>query len=213
LITAGRAAEGIAMLSEVQQRFRAVLKEDPTDARAAFDLAALDQGLAVGYEHLFRTKEALSAHREYLDTMTALVAQDHKNLIWRMHRGEALVQLGQALLAAHDEGHGKPDLDEGIAILVPLAKDADADVTVLELAAAALVDAHRDAEDALDFAARAAAKQPTSVPVIITLARAQRAAGRVGESKSSAQHALDLLNTHPKGLGHTEEAAKARGLV
>ena len=213
LIAAGRAPQGIAMLSEVQQRFRSAVREDPTDTRAAFDLAALDQALAVGYEHLSRTKEALMVDREYLDTMTALVAQDHKNLIWRMHRGEALAHLGLALMAIHDEGHGRPDLDEGIAVLMPLAKDPDADATALGLAAAALLDAHRDAGIALEFAARAAAKQPMSVPALITLARAQRAAGHVSESRSAAQRALDLLNTHPNSMGHAEEAAQARALA
>ena len=141
LVAAGRASEGIKVLSEVQQRFREAVDADPMDARAQFDLAALDASLADGYEHAGQAKAALAADSEFLGTMTRLVGQDGKNAMWRLHYAEALVRWGSAEISLGETSRGQRARDEGIGTLVKLAQEGDADTNVLSLAANAMTDA------------------------------------------------------------------------
>jgi hypothetical protein len=92
----------------------------------------------------------------------------------------------------------------------------DADANVLDLAADALTDAHREPRLALDVRRARCEPGQRRIPrePLITLARAQRAAGRSAEAqrRGSAQ-ALKLLEAHPKSLGNSEQAAQARRLM
>jgi tetratricopeptide (TPR) repeat protein len=214
LVAAGHAQDGIRTLGEVQDRFREAVHADPMDARARFDLAALDASLADGYEHMGNARAALAADREFLDTMTILVAQDNKNATWRLHHAEALVRWGSTEIALGEAVQGRRARDEGINTLMKLAQAGDADANVLDLAANALTDAHREPQLALRFAERAAvgAKQG-SATALITLARTQRAAGRTADARTTAQQALKLLESHPKSIGNSKAAAQARRLT
>jgi tetratricopeptide (TPR) repeat protein len=214
LVAAGRASEGIKVLSEVQRRFRQAADADPMDARAQFDLAALDASLADGYEHAGQAREALAADSEFLGTMTRLVGQDGKNAMWRLHYAEALVRWGSAEISLGEASRGQRARDEGISTLVKLAHEGDADANVLSLAANAMTDAHREPQVALTFAERAAASaKQGSAAALITLARAQRAAGHAAEASASAQQALKLLEAHPKSIGNGEQTAQARRIT
>lgn len=214
LIAAGHPAEGIGILSDVQRRFREAADADPTDTRARFDLAALDASLADGYGHMGRTREALAANREFLSMMTILVSQDTKNAIWRLHNAEALVRWGSAAMAMGKVVQGQRARDEGINALVKIAHADDADANVLDLAADALTEAHREPRLALTFAERAAAgTKQESARALITLARAQRAAGLSSEASASALQALKLLEAHPKSMGNNEQTSQARRLT
>jgi tetratricopeptide (TPR) repeat protein len=214
LIAAGRAPEGIKILSEVQRRFREAADADPLDTRAQFDLAALDASLADGYVHSGQIRDALAADSEFLGTMTRLVAQDGKNAMWRLHQAEALVRWGTAEISLGEALRGKRARDEGINALVKLAQQPDADANVLGLSANSLIDAHREPQFALTLAERAAASaKQGSAAALITLARAQRAAGRPAEARASAQQALKLLEAHPRSLGNSEQTAQARAIT
>jgi tetratricopeptide (TPR) repeat protein/predicted Ser/Thr protein kinase len=213
LLADGRADEGIAMLSDVQRRFLGAVQADPTDARARFDLAALDASLADGFDRLGRESDALAANHEYVDAMNFLVAQDPKNTSWRFHRADALTRVGLTQLKLRDEIAGRKVLDQGLSELTELARSADSDANILSIAASALYDARRDPQLALAFAQRAVAgaKRP-SPDALLTLARAQRSMGHADESRASAEAALTVLASHPKSLGNAEQTAQARVL-
>ena len=213
LIAAGRGEAGIHLLTDVRQRFRDAVQADPMDARARFDLAALDASLADGYEHLGNGKEARTADREFLDTMTTLVAQDDKNAMWRLHRAEAQVRWGTVEIDLGDTAQGQRARNEGLGTLIQIAHAADSDANVLDLVANALTDAHREPQLALTFAERAASAKRDSAQPLITLARAQRAVGRTADAHAAAEQALKLLEAHPKSLGNSEQAAQARSLM
>jgi tetratricopeptide (TPR) repeat protein/predicted Ser/Thr protein kinase len=214
LIAAGRMQDGIGMLSEVHARFLSAVTADPKDARARFDLAALDASLADGYERMGRRGEALAIDREYLDTMNVLVAEDGGNTSWRFHRGEALVRVGLAQVAMGDTASGNRAIDEGMGVVTQMARGTESDVNILTVAANSLHDTHRDAPLALTFARRATLveKHPASQSQI-TLARAERDAGHDEESRSAAGRALALLAAHPHGIGNAEQLREARALA
>jgi tetratricopeptide (TPR) repeat protein len=214
LLAAGRTLEGLGMLNDVHARFLSAVAADPKDARARFDLAALDASLADGYEHLGRHADALAVDREYLDTMNLLVADDAGNTSWRFHRGEALVKVGLAQVASGDAASGNRAIDEGMGVVTQVARGTESDVNILSVAAIALHDTHRDPLLALTFAQRAARseKHPASQS-LITLARAERDAGHGVESRAAAAKALDLLAAHPQGMGYAEQVNEARALA
>jgi hypothetical protein len=146
--------------------------------------------------------------------MTILVSQDTKNAIWRLHNAEALVRWGSAAMAMGKVVQGQRARDEGINALVKIAHADDADANVLDLAADALTEAHREPRLALTFAERAAAgTKQESARALITLARAQRAAGLSSEASASALQALKLLEAHPKSMGNNEQTSQARRLT
>jgi tetratricopeptide (TPR) repeat protein/predicted Ser/Thr protein kinase len=213
LIAAGHGPSGIQMLSEVRLRFRDAARADPMDARARFDFAALDASLADGYEHEGDRKEARAAEREFLDTMTTLVAQDGKNAMWRLHRAEALVRWGTAEIELGDAAQGQRARNEGLGALIQIARTEDSDTSVLDMAANALTDAHREPQLALTFAERAVSAKREPVQALITLARTQRAAGHTVDAHATAEQALKLLEAHPKSVGNKEQVAQARGLM
>jgi tetratricopeptide (TPR) repeat protein/predicted Ser/Thr protein kinase len=214
LLAAGRVQEGIGMLSDVHARFLSAVAADPKDARARFDLAALDASLGDGYERLGRHAEALTVNQEYLDTMNLLVADDAGNTSWRFHRGEALVRVGLALLAAGDAASGHRAIDEGMSVVTQVARGTESDANILSVAANSLHDTHRDPLLALTFARRAvrSEKRPESQS-LITLARAAHDAGEGEESRAAAGAALALLAAHPRGMGNAEQLQEARELA
>jgi eukaryotic-like serine/threonine-protein kinase len=214
LLSAGRAQDGIGMLRDVHERFRSAVIADPKDARARFDLAALDASLADGYDQLGRHAEAMAINREYLDTMTLLVTEDAGNASWRFHRGEALVRFGLAQVAAGDAESGQKSIDEGLNVVVQAARGTESDTNILSVAANSLHDTHRDPALALSFAQRAALTEKHPVPGLqIMLARAERDAGHAEEARSTAKEALELLATNPHGLGNAEQTRTARQLA
>ncbi len=213
LFAAGRFEEGLAMLSEVQRRFQGAVRADPTDARAQFDLAALDVDLAEAYDRQGKLPDALAANREYLAMMDALVVEDATNVSWQYHRAEAQLSLGHTLIELNDTSKGSQTIDAGVNELVRLARSAQSTAMMLVSASNALSDAHRDPQLALTFAVRATADKKPSAEGLLTLARAQRGAGLHAESIASARAALQLLMQHPKSLGNAEQAAQARGLL
>ena len=214
LIAAGRSEDGIAMLIEVQQRFEEAVKADPTDARARFDLAALDASLADGYEHAKRMRDALATDREYLASMEFLIAQDPKNVTWRFHGAGARIHVGQAQLRLNEAGPGRSAVEEGLAALLPLAQSPTADANILTLAATTLNDLQREPALALGFAERAlGGRKAVTADLLITLARAQREAGHAEDARATARAALKVLAVHPKSVGNAEQTAGARRIV
>jgi tetratricopeptide (TPR) repeat protein/predicted Ser/Thr protein kinase len=210
----GRPAAALEMLRNVRERFRTAVDADPVDARARFDLAALDASLADGYEQNAQFSEALAIDREYLDCMQFLVAQDPGNTTWAWHRADALLRYGRAQLRRGPSGEGARQSREALSELVELAKRESAESGLLSLAATSLLTMHGDAAMAVTFAERAvAAEQPPSVDALLTLAEAQRAAGLMQDAQTSARRALELLAVHPRSVGNAEKSARANRLL
>jgi len=51
------------------------------------------------------------------------------------------------------------------------------------------------------------------VDAILTLADAQRAAGRASDAQESARRALAMLGAHPRSVGNAEQSARANRLL
>lgn len=214
LLAQGSASAALTMLREVHARFKAAVDADPVDARARFDLAALDASLADGYDQLSRYAEASAINHEYLDCMQFLVAQDPGNKTWEWRRADALLRYGRGQSRLGHPEQGDRQIHEALSRLVALAKPASAENGLLNLAATSLLTMHGDAVQALTFAQRAVAtERPPSVNSILTLADAQRAAGRQIEAGESARQALELLAVHPRSIRNSADTARARRLL
>jgi tetratricopeptide (TPR) repeat protein len=214
LLAESRPVAALEMLRKVRERFKAAVDEDPVDARARFDLAALDASLADGYEQEAQFGEALAIDQEYLECMQFLLTQDPGNKTWAWHHADALLRYGRTLSRLGHPEKGDRQAREALSLLVELAKPESADSGLLSLAATSLLSMQGDAKMAMTFAQRAvAAEEPPSVDDILTLAGAQHAAGRDGDARESARRALDLLTVHPRSLGNAAKSARATRLL
>ena len=213
LLAAGHIQQGIDLWNVVHRRFRDAVNADPTDARARFDLAALDLSLAEGYDGLQRSAEALAAYREFAEGMNILVSQDGNNATWRFHRAEALIHVGLEQIKLRDTAAGNRSIDAGVREIVGLVEGMESDANRLRIAADFLCETHRDPRLALRFAERAVVTQKhASADSLVTLARARRGAGQITASRAAAQEALRLLALHPQGLGNAGLTTRARAL-
>ncbi len=214
----GRTTDGLRLLQKVRQRFRSAIAADPLDARARFDLAALDSSLADGFDDLGRYDDESDADREFLENMTVLSQLDPRNIGWQFHRAEALLRYGQlqSLHGQRIEGERKNKM--GLDAILPLALKPDAEANILGVAANALVslrrDPKRDAPMAMDFAQRAiASSQHPTAGQYLTLAEAQQFGEHQEQSKASAQAALAILRAHPKSIENAVQLKRANNLI
>ncbi len=214
----GRTVEGLHLLQMVRQRFQSSISADPVDARARFDLAALDSSLADGDDDLRRYKAESDADLEFLENMNVLVHLDPKSVGWQFHRAEALLRYGKLQLQLGQRSEGERTSKEGLALIIPLAQQPTAEANILGVASDYLVSLHpgpkRDAPMAVDFAQRAIAASPRpSAGQYLTLAEAQRFAGQTEQSKGSAEAALAILVANPKSIGNAAQLAHANRLI
>ena len=217
-LSSGQTLEGVRMLEITRQRFLLAIATDQLDTRPRWDLGPVDQTLGTGYEQLKEDRKALDAYREYVRMMDFLVEHNPGSATYQEARAESLLSYGRMLTKLGDKEAGEKSTNEGLALIIPIAKKPGAETNELELAADELVRLHRDARVdaplALSFAQRElAASSDITVEQLLTLAEAQRFAGLTAPSMETARKALKLLSLHPKSIGSTAQMQQIRDLL
>lgn len=215
LIDAGKTDDGLAMILPAQQHLRAAVAADPLDARARADLALLDSNLANSFDDFSRYKEEMAANQEFLANVDSILRKDPTNAIWQFRRSMALARSGTLMMKSGDSAEALRLGRQSLDIIVPLALKSDAGPRILNLAANSLVRFHaepaHDAPLALAFAQRAIAdNQHPSPEQLLTLAEAQKFAGKPADARVSVQAALKALGSQEDGAAVA--AQRARGL-
>jgi hypothetical protein len=190
----------------VKQRFQNSVSADPTDARARYDLAALDFSRSEGYDELGRFSDAEQAYREFFANMDALMKQDPGDHAWTFARAQGMLRYATLMMKTGRQSDGNSIRDTSLKVLVPLSQQEDADANLLSITAAALADRQenpsRDAPLAIAFAQRAVATSPhPSVDELLALAESQRFGGLIPASREIARKALELQRIHPAAEG------------
>ncbi len=215
-IKTGHMAEGLVRARQMQEAFRGIIAKDDLNNRARFDLVAFDTDLAVTLDQYGREREAEDASREDQQLLTTLLSRSPNNLRWQMIQAQDLMTYGRIETRLGHKQAAAEAQRKGLDEAVRLAQSPDASPEVLGDAADDLLELHLHPADvalALSFAQRSvnayAKPQPSQ---LITLARAQKAAGKSIESNRTAQLALAALNGPIKSRIVQEEISEAQKL-
>ena len=216
-IYAGR--EPTALIEEERSKELQAIAADPLDVRARYDLAGLDSSMMDGYHAVGNYTMNLLTATRFLETTTTLVKLRPKNQTYQYLQATAMLHHGRAMVETGQHAAGEREMDAGMAMLLPLALDPDAQPDPLGTAAEFLGILHRnpaaDGPMAVDFMRRSIgdAGEPSS-DQLLGLAYAQQLAGMHEDSRETARKALALLQTHPRGgLGQADDVRQARTLM
>ncbi len=213
----GRMAQGIAMAREAQAGFRELIARAELDNRAHFDLVAFETDLAEEYDRSGRETDAAETAHEVLGILSVLLQRSPGNLRWQMIQAQDLMTLGRIETKLGDKATGREASQKGLEQAVRLAQAKDASPEALGLAADGLLTLHRqpgDAQLALVFAQRATGAFVKPMPAqLLTLAKAQAAAGKTEEAGKTAQLVLTALTGPVKSRIVAEQIADAHRLV
>ncbi len=213
----GRTAAAGPLLAEERAKSQKAIDADPLDARARFDLAAVDSTVFDAYLATKDYKNALDSSSRYLVSANVLARLEPDNVTWKLLHASALLSHGKALVETGQRPRGLAECDAGMEILLPIARSEDATADALGTASQYLVYLHRDAARdgplAVLYAQRAMAGSPPSADQLLLLAEAQRFNRQPAESKVSARSALALLEATPNGLGHAASMRQAGALL
>ena len=209
LVELGRFEEAMPILSGVEQSERKLSAADPEDLRALADLdVILDDEAAAreaaanpllapeGSNRKKATAEAAALLKEYLGVVERMLRQDPSNENWKVLRADAQVRLATA-----EAGLGQAQKKlaaTGLATLRQIAAKEQASPMALDNAGNAFLHVQpaslRDAQFALACESRAAEQSHRHTPgILLVLAEALRATGKVAEGRATAEEGLGLL--------------------
>jgi len=217
----GHAAEGEAEAHQAQQSFRDAIAKADLDNRARFDMAAFETDLATEYHSEGKDAEASDTSRELLNIMAVLLQRSPRNVRWQMIQAQDLITAGKIETALGHGAQAKELGRRGLSEAVQLAEAKDASPEALDLAADGLLEAHPNPEEAvqaLRFAQRAVDANARPMPAqLITLAKAQAAAGHARDAAKTAQQALSELSASNVSSSQSkliaDQVAEARRLA
>ncbi len=213
----GHMAEGIALVHEAQAGFRKAIAQAELDNRARFDLVAFETDLAVEYDRFGYESEASETAKDVLGILAVLLKRSPNNVRWQMIQAQDLMTSGRIETKLGRTSAGVQASRKGLQEAVQLAQDKDASPEVLGLAADGLLELHLHSEDtrqALNFAQRAASAfaKPTATQ-LLTLAKAQAAAGETAQAKRTALSVLAALDGPVKSKIVADQIAEARQIT
>lgn len=193
-------------------------QRDPQDTRIRFDLATDYYDLGAVRASLGDTTAAREAFREVLRTVDELLARDASNLVWVAHRSDALFDLGALDWRAGEKQSGEKEAREALATALRLADSPHATGEDFQRAADDFLEINppelRRPVQAVEFANRAVdASHHANPEFLITLARAQFAAGQTQAARVTAQSALALLPRPSAGEPETAERRTAERML
>jgi tetratricopeptide (TPR) repeat protein len=191
---------------------------DKLDARPRWDLAPLVMSLAEGYEQLKQYDKELDACREYIEMMEFLIRRDPQSSTYKEAYAESLIKYATVLNRLGQREEGEKAGNEGVSIILSMVRKPDAETNELALATNALITLHPSARQdgalALSLAQREiASSSEVTVDQLLDLAEAQHFAGRVADSRATAEQALKLQLRHPKSMGSTANFRKIAALL
>ena len=214
----GPMTDGIALAHQAQAGFRELIAKAELDNRARFDLVAFETDLSVEYDRYGKEKETAETAHEVLGVLDVLLHRSPNNLRWKMIDAQNWMTLARAENKLGDKRAAREASEKGLAEATQLAQDKDASPQALQLAADGLIEFRNsirtDATLALSFAQRAARAyaRPTP-PLLLTLAKAQAAAGRPEQASKTAKAVLAGLAGPVKSKIVADEIAEARELA
>jgi tetratricopeptide (TPR) repeat protein/predicted Ser/Thr protein kinase len=178
LAATGHPAEAVPQFQAAIRSYQQFAAADPLDRQPRFDLANAHFALGQAREALGNAAAARQDYRQALALLDDLLRGDPGNLVWQAHRAETLYLLGFT--------HDAMEAARRIA-LAPGATPGDFDRL-----AGYLVD--EDPQQALAYATRAVSGNRGADPAaLLTLAQAQRACGRIAESRQTLEALLARL--------------------
>lgn len=118
---------------------RQAIARDPVDARARFDLAALDNDLGQAQLELHETTLAAASYSEELACSEFLLQHNPQNVPWQLLRLRSLVGLGRTGLLKQNRTGARQAAQQALRLIVSLTADKNASVETLDLAAQSLV--------------------------------------------------------------------------
>jgi hypothetical protein len=217
----GPMADGIALIHQAQAGMREAIQKAELDNRARFDLAAMGTDFAVEYDRYGYEREARETAVEVLDVLNTLLQRSPNNLRWQMIQAQNRMTLGRAETKLGDLRAGAEASRKGLEQAVRLAQQKDASPETLGVAADGLLEfqqqsqtAQQDAQMALGFAQRAVDAYAKPSPAqLLTLAKAQSAAGHTQQASKNAQSVLTALAGPVKSKIVADQIAQARSLI
>jgi hypothetical protein len=213
----GSMAEGVALGRQAQDGFRDLIAKSELDNRARFDMVAFETDLSVEFDRYGKEKEAADTAHEVLGILAVLLQRSPNNLRWKMIQAQDWMTLGRVETKLGEKAAGREASLKGLEEAVRLAQSKDASPEVLQLAADGLIELHPQAGDAqlaLGFAERAAkAFARATPPQLLTLAKAQAAAGETELASKTAQSMLNALAGPVKSKIVADEIAEAHRLA
>ena len=216
-IRTGHMDEGQALAHQAQDGFREAIAKAELDNRARFDMVAFETDLAGEYDRFGKEQDASETAREVLGILSVLLQRSPNNTRWKMIEAEDWMTFGRVETKLGHRKAGQEASKKGLEEAVSLAKEKDASPEALDIAADGLLELHmqsHDAELALSFAQRAAGTyaRPTAAQ-LLTLAKAQHAAGYTKDANKNAQLVLAALAGPVKSPVIAEEIAGARRVL
>jgi len=216
-IRIGPMAEGIAFAREGQAGFRESIAKADLDNRARFDLVAVETDLAIEYARFGKEQESADTAREALGLLAVLLQRSPQNVLWQMIQAENLMAAGRAEMKLGHTAEGKDAERKGMEEAVRLAESKDASPDALGFAAEDLMELGSSPKEkllALSFAQRVVAFFAKPMPSqLLTLAKAQAAAGERAQAAKTAQAVLAGLSGPVKSKIVADEIAEAKRLI
>jgi non-specific serine/threonine protein kinase/serine/threonine-protein kinase len=217
----GQMKDGIELAREAQAGFRELIAKSELDNRARFDMVAFETDLSAEFDRCGKERKAAETAHEVLGILSVLLQRSPNNLRWKMIDAQNWMTLGRVEAKLGDLRASREASQKGLAEAVRLAQDKEASPEALGTAAEGLLEFHRhpgsaqkDAQLALSFAQRAAKAFARPTPAqLMTLAKAQAAAGETDQASKTARAVLDRLAGPVKSKIVGDEIAEARRLI
>ncbi len=191
-IRLGRVAEGMDLARQALDGFHDSIAQAELDNRARFDLVAFETDLAPELDRVGKSREALEPAKDVLSQLAVLLQRSPMNTRWQMIQAQDFMMFGRLQSKLGNRGSGKEATKHGLELILNLARKRDASPEALGFAADGLLEFRpTEAALAVEFANRAVAAYAKPMPAqLLTLAKAELAAGR---KKEAAEHANGVL--------------------
>ncbi len=209
-ISIDEAKTALPFLEQARERDLGFVRLDPENSRTRFDLATIDYDLASARDAVGDRKGARDAYREVLRTLDDLLQRDPANLVWLGHRSEALFRLSGIDWESGYYDRAGQESRNALALALQVASAPEASGEDFQRAADDLLEVRpatlQNPHQAIELARRAVEISRGANPAfLITLARAQRAAGDEPAAHASLQKVLALL---PPTAGQSKSQAR-----
>ena len=207
----GEANFGLGRITDAERYYRqaititeSLLRTDPADARARFDLATAEYGLAHIYISASTPSKAIPLLENIVTNLQRVLQANSADRTTALNLADNRCLLAEAYWAAGNRGRAEALAAQALPVLEALANQPDAALNSLELASlhfrSIRPDRFRNSTKSLHFARLYAARANEDLWALYILATALEAAGDRAAARQTAARALPLLETGPSDL-------------